>query len=567
MKRVSLKNIIYVLVLIIVGIALNRGISAISSLLGLSLYLDSIGTMFSTVIGGVFPGMVVGFASNMIGGLSDSSTFYYGTINVLIALIVGVAVGNGYFDKLYKVLTLIPLFLLLSIPTSLLTYMLFEFQVGENVASPAVQMFHDMGMPIMFAQILGDFCVELPDKLISLIATFFLVKLVPGKMRVEFGRISGDELRKNISEEGDHRNSLRYQIAIGLFWAGLLLAIVAFFISYKTYMEARIAGYNGAAYDVAELRTETLLYSGKLLSVVLGLLLCIVSFAMVVADHTVVKPLHTMAREMRHYAYDIDGGRDKSYDKIKALDIHTGNEIEELYVAMSKTVKEVDDYIDKTNEQAETISALHVNIITTLADIVESRDKVTGHHVKRTAEYCRLIAEELRREGKYTDILTDEYIETLSIAAPLHDIGKIHISDAILNKKDRLTPQEFDDIKTHPGIGMEMLISATENLGDNAYMDMAKDIAYYHHEWYGDSDRGYPAGLTGDDIPLAARIMAVADVFDALVAKRPYKDGMPVEKAIKIIIEEKGTHFDPDIVDAFLNIQDKVADVIEMYGE
>ena len=102
MKRVSLKNIIYVLVLIIVGIALNRGISAISSLLGLSLYLDSIGTMFSTVIGGVFPGMVVGFASNMIGGLSDSSTFYYGTINVLIALIVGVAVGNGYFDKLYK---------------------------------------------------------------------------------------------------------------------------------------------------------------------------------------------------------------------------------------------------------------------------------------------------------------------------------------------------------------------------------------------------------------------------------------------------------------------------------
>ena len=386
-------------------------------------------------------------------------------------------------------------------------------------------------------------------------------------MRVEFGRISGDELRKNISEEGDHRNSLRYQIAIGLFWAGLLLAIVAFFISYKTYMEARIAGYNGAAYDVAELRTETLLYSGKLLSVVLGLLLCIVSFAMVVADHTVVKPLHTMAREMRHYAYDIDGGRDKSYDKIKALDIHTGNEIEELYVAMSKTVKEVDDYIDKTNEQAETISALHVNIITTLADIVESRDKVTGHHVKRTAEYCRLIAEELRREGKYTDILTDEYIETLSIAAPLHDIGKIHISDAILNKKDRLTPQEFDDIKTHPGIGMEMLISATENLGDNAYMDMAKDIAYYHHEWYGDSDRGYPAGLTGDDIPLAARIMAVADVFDALVAKRPYKDGMPVEKAIKIIIEEKGTHFDPDIVDAFLNIQDKVADVIEMYGE
>ena len=186
----------------------------------------------------------------MIGGLSDSSTFYYGTINVLIALIVGVAVGNGYFDKLYKVLTLIPLFLLLSIPTSLLTYMLFEFQVGENVASPAVQMFHDMGMPIMLAQILGDFCVELPDKLISLIATFFLVKLVPGKMRVEFGRISGNELRKNISEEGDHRNSLRYQIAIGLFWAGLLIAIVAFFLSYKTYMEARIAGYNGAAYDV-----------------------------------------------------------------------------------------------------------------------------------------------------------------------------------------------------------------------------------------------------------------------------------------------------------------------------
>ena len=567
MKKVSFKNIIYVVVLIIVGIVLNRGISAISSLLGLSLYLDSIGTMFSTVIGGFFPGMVVGFISNVIGGLSDSTTFYYGIINVLIALIVGVAAENGYFDKLYKVLTLIPLFLLLSIPCSFLTYMLFEFQVGENVASPAVKMFNDMGMPIILSQILGDFCVELPDKLISLIVTFFLVKLVPARTRVEFGRMTGNELRKNIQKETGHRNSLRFQIAIGLFWAGLLIAVVSFFISYKTYMEARVAGLENATYDVVSLRTESLLYSGKLLSVVLGLLLCIVSFAMVIADHTLVRPLHTMAKEMRHYAYDIDSGRDKSYDKIKALDIRTGNEIEELYVAMSKTVKDVDDYIDKTNEQADTIAALHVNIITTLADIVESRDKVTGHHVKRTAEYCRLIAEELRREGKFTDVLTDEYIETLSIAAPLHDIGKIHISDAILNKTGKLTPQEFDDIKTHPGIGMDMLRSATENLGNNEYMDMAKDIAYYHHEWYGDSNRGYPAGLTGNDIPLAARIMAVADVFDALVSKRPYKDGMPVDKAIKIIIEEKGTHFDPDIVDAFLNIQDQVADVIEMYGE
>lgn len=568
MRAITRKNIIYTILLIIIGVAINRVISTIAGYFGWALYLDSIGTMLIAALGGTFPGMMVGFITNMIGGISDTSTFYYGTINVLIALIAGQAAERGYFDKLYKVIMLIPFYMLLSIPCSILTYILFEFQVGDNVAAPAVLTLHSLGLPVLAAQIIGDYAVEIPDKLISLIAAFIIYKLVPANWRSELGKLGGREIRRRMTrEDQERRSSLRVQLGIWFIIAGMLIVLVAFFISYKTYMETKVAGYPNGTYSAAQLRTETLLYSGKMLSAVLGLLMCIVSFAMVLADDVVVTPLHRMAREMRRFAYDSDSGRDKSVEKIKSLEIHTGNEIEELYVAISKTVEDIDDYIDKTNQQAETISELHINIITTLADIVESRDETTGYHVKRTAEYCAIIARELRDSGKYVDELTDEYISTLTIAAPLHDIGKIRIPDAILNKPGRLTKEEFDIIKTHAEMGRDMLRNAKITLGETAYLEMAQDIAYAHHEWWNGAERGYPRRISGTDIPLAARIMAVSDVFDALVSKRPYKEGYPMDKALDMIIEESGTHFDPEIVDALLRAKDKVRVVMEKYSE
>ena len=561
MSNMSKKRICYFLLLIICGVCINLVIGKTAGALKLPLYLDSIGTMFIAVIGGSCPGMFVGFVTNLIGGVSDSTTFYYGTINVLIALIAGWAAERGYFGKWNKVIRIVPFYLLLSIPCSFLTYVLFQCQVAENLATPVAMKLHNFGLPVLLSQILGDFCIELPDKFISLSAAFFLIKLVPLKVRHELNKVS----QKNmvIRNKTENKSSLRTQVAIVLLCAGVAIVLVAFSISYKTYMEARVEHFTDGQYNFHELEVETLLYSGKMLSAVLGLLLCIVSFAMMIANRMIVTPLLKMAKEMRRFAYDSDSGRNKSVAKIESLDIHTGNEIEELYLALSKTTKEIDEYIDMINTQSKTIADLHINIITTLADIVESRDDTTGNHVKRTAEYVEILAKKLCEQGNYTEILTDEYINILKIAAPLHDIGKVKIPDAILNKPGRLTDEEYEVIKRHATEGGIMLDNAEHTMGTTEYLQMAKNIAMYHHEWWNGGKRGYPERRVGEQIPLSARIMAVADVLDALLSKRPYKDAYSLDDAFAIMKEESGTHFDPLIIEAMFSSRDRIEKVMQ----
>jgi len=197
----------------------------------------------------------------------------------------------------------------------------------------------------------------------------------------------------------------------------------------------------------------------------------------------------------------------------------------------------------------EKVSRMQSGMITFMAEVVENRDDNTGGHIKRTAEYVEGIANELKRQGAYSDILTDSYLRDMIVAAPLHDIGKIHIPDAVLNKPGKLTDEEFAVMKTHTTAGEELLIHAREELGASGYLNTAVEMAAYHHEWW--NGKGYPYGIGGENIPLCARIMAVADVFDALTSKRCYKNAMPLEKAYAIIREESGTHFDPVVVEAF----------------
>lgn len=197
----------------------------------------------------------------------------------------------------------------------------------------------------------------------------------------------------------------------------------------------------------------------------------------------------------------------------------------------------------------EQVSQMQSGMISFMAEVVENRDDNTGGHIRRTAEYVKGITKELKKQGAYSDILTDRYMTDVAVAAPLHDIGKIHIPDAILNKPGRLTDEEFATMKTHTTAGEELLNHAKEELGTSEYLNMAVDMAAYHHEWW--NGNGYPYGISGEAIPLCARIMAVADVFDALTSKRCYKSAMPLEKAYAIIREESGTHFDPAVVAAF----------------
>lgn len=204
----------------------------------------------------------------------------------------------------------------------------------------------------------------------------------------------------------------------------------------------------------------------------------------------------------------------------------------------------------------ERVSRMQSGMITFMAEVVENRDDNTGGHIRRTAEYVACIAKEMKRQGIYSDILTDSYIRDMVVAAPLHDIGKIHIPDAVLNKPGKLTEEEFEVMKTHTTAGEELLTHAEAELGKSAYLNTAVEMAAYHHEWW--NGKGYPYGISGKEIPLCARIMAVADVFDALTSKRCYKNAMPFEKAYAIIREESGTHFDPAVVEAFFAAEDIV---------
>ena len=204
--------------------------------------------------------------------------------------------------------------------------------------------------------------------------------------------------------------------------------------------------------------------------------------------------------------------------------------------------------LDEKEEKAKIQRA----IIEDLADVVETRDLETGDHIKRTKLYVNILANALKEKDKYKDYLTDEVIEIMTNAAPLHDIGKIGVSDLILCKKGRLTDEEFTIMKTHTTIGGGIIKYILNDLGDENYLNMAHDIALSHHEKWNGS--GYPNGLKEEEIPLSARIMAIADVFDALISKRCYKEAMPIDDAINIIIKDAGTHFDPNIVEVFKEI-------------
>lgn len=213
------------------------------------------------------------------------------------------------------------------------------------------------------------------------------------------------------------------------------------------------------------------------------------------------------------------------------------------------------DLMQVANQEMEKRSAMQNKVIEDLASVIETRDIGTGEHVKRTKKYVGIIARELKKYEKYKNVLTDDTINDIESAAPLHDVGKISVPDYILLKPDKLTDEEFEKIKCHSEKGGEMIENIFANIADENLLERAFNIAVAHHEkWNGE---GYPKGLSGEEIPLEARLMAIADVFDALVSDRVYKKALPPEEAFNIIIDGAGTHFDPDIVAILTNIKEE----------
>jgi len=235
----------------------------------------------------------------------------------------------------------------------------------------------------------------------------------------------------------------------------------------------------------------------------------------------------------------------------------------EMHIETDKIIK----------ESLQSVRQVHNATINIIANMVENRDKVTGGHIDRTQKYLAILVFELLRTGVYSEEILSWNLEELLPSAQLHDVGKIAISDLVLNKADKLTDGEFELIKKHCEAGEIIIEGIIKKANEDGFLNHAKRFAGYHHErWDG---TGYPRRLAKEKIPLEARIMAIADVYDALVSERPYKKSFTHEQAIEIIKEASGTQFDPKIVDAFLNVANDflehagfdVAKLLDIYNE
>jgi putative two-component system response regulator len=216
-------------------------------------------------------------------------------------------------------------------------------------------------------------------------------------------------------------------------------------------------------------------------------------------------------------------------------------------------------------ERTRRLALTQAVTIESLATLAEYRDPETGGHIKRTQNYVKALAVNLKDNPRFRDELNDDTIELLYLSAPLHDLGKVGVRDKVLLKAGRLTDEEFEEMKKHTQYGEEALRITEQKLGGDTFLHYAREIAYTHQEKWDGS--GYPQGLKGDKIPISGRLMALADVYDALISKRVYKPPFSHEKAVQIILEGKGTHFDPDIVDAFIKLEDTFRNIALTFAD
>lgn len=233
--------------------------------------------------------------------------------------------------------------------------------------------------------------------------------------------------------------------------------------------------------------------------------------------------------------------------------IFTTSAFASLLLLLTRRTNKLLKYQEKDMKR---ISNFDNDMLTAFASLVESRDKNTGGHIIRTRAYVKLIVNEMHNKNLYPKVINDEFIENIIKAAPLHDIGKIAIKDNVLQKEGKLTPEEFEEMKKHSIAGGDIIKENFSHIGNKAFRKTVYEVARFHHEkWNG---RGYPDGLKGDEIPLCARIMTIADVFDAVSQKRCYREAMPIEECFDIIKNGSGVDFDPVIAEIFLSIKDEV---------
>lgn len=684
-------------------VAFNIAGSRVAGLLGITLFLDCMGTMCAALIGGPIAGVLVGYLTSLFNALFDSSALYYGLISVLVALAVWLMQRGGWFKSIPKtILAILVLGLLSGGLSSIITWWVFGFS-SDGISTPLAQKVLDAGVPTpAVAQLVADVLIDLYDKAIELVVTLLVVRLMPQKLRstLDFSLWQQSPLseaeRKEASENEVRTISLRARVAIVIVVAVTIIGSATSIITYFQFWNAMVDKQADYALGVADLakkevdgnrveeylrlgddapgyhevesalasirdsfedvayvyvyqiredgchvvldpdtadesgsdpgsvidfdpefldqranllvgghidpvvsndsygwllsvyepifddagtyeayvcvdilmnrvRADCISFLARNVSLFAAFLILVCVLALWLSEYGVILPLNSMTLDMAGMSFGDDESREKALSDIHSLAISTGDEVENLYHSIEDMVGNTVYYIFQSERQASTIARMQDNLIMVMADLVESRDLYTGEHVRKTAAYVEVILKQMQEEGIYADQVTDEFVSDVVHSAPLHDIGKIVVPDAILNCPRRLTDEEFAEIQKHPVAGARILEKAVGAMSDPGYLDEARRLAEYHHEkWAGG---GYPHGIAGEEIPLSARVMAVADVFDALVSKRSYKDGMPVDKAISIIRESSGTHFDPQVVQAFLDAEDEVRAIAEEHGD
>lgn len=262
---------------------------------------------------------------------------------------------------------------------------------------------------------------------------------------------------------------------------------------------------------------------------------------------------------------DQDPERIKETFRRGAMDfIHKPYDPEELDLRIQRTLNMIRQAAVRAVTPAEDLSSQQL-MIQSLADLAGTRDNETGQHLLRMEKYVEVLAIQAFKSPRYRNDIEPLFAETVTSLAKLHDIGKVSIPDHILHKPGRLTPEEFEVMKTHTTKGAETIVRLQESFPTYHYLATARDIILHHHErWDG---KGYPAGLSGNSIPLAARIVAIADVFDAITMKRIYKPAQTIIEAFVLLNDERGTHFDPDLVDLFLSVSREITEIHTQYRD
>ena len=329
----------------------------------------------------------------------------------------------------------------------------------------------------------------------------------------------------------------------------------------------RCVCYVGADVDMGQLGVRERNFLMEIISVFLGFYILLCVFVGWMTKYHIILPVDSIMKYVDEFADDGNSQEmiDEDVRAFRSIHVRTGDEIENLYHSICRLTLNQAEQLRSIRRLSDSTAKMQDGLIITMADLVENRDSDTGDHIQKTAAYVKIIVEGLKKKGYYAEKITPKFMADVVRSAPLHDVGKICVPDHVLNKPGKLTEKEYEIIKTHTTEGRKIMEKAISTVQGENYLKEARNMAAYHHErWDG---KGYPEGLHGEVIPLAARIMSVADVFDALTSKRVYKPAFPLEKALEMLLEGAGTQFDPKCVEVFMEALPEVKAVWKKYNQ